>query len=102
MELRLAGQQVVEHRLARLAQVLGDSVQQLGMTDLVLDLGREGQLPAQRRRAHDPFALGQDAHELAVGVHLDEAQDARPVLVGHPVVRLDLATADDVGLEDGR
>ena len=32
-------------------------------------------------------------------MHLDEAQDRGPVLVGHPVGRLDLAAADDVRLE---
>ena len=99
VELRLAGEQVVEHRLARLAEVLGDAVEQLGVADLVLDLGRQGELPAERRRAHEPLALGQDAHQLAVGVHLDEAQDRGPVLVGHPVGRLDLAAAGDVRLE---
>ncbi len=69
------------------------------MADLVLDLGGQGELPAQGRGAHDPVALGEDAHQLAVGVHLDEAQDARPVLVGHPVAGLDLAPGDDVLLE---
>ena len=71
------------------------------MADLVLDLGRQGQLAPERRRAEDPLALRQDAHQLRVGVHLDEAQHAGPVLVGHPVVRLDLATVRDVRLEGG-
>ena len=101
MELRLAREQVVEHRLARLAEVLGDPVQQLGVPDLVLDLGRQGELAAQRRSAHQPLALGQDAHQLAVGVHLDEAQDRRPVLVGHPVGRLDLARPRPRGSRTG-
>ena len=69
------------------------------MADLVLDLRGERELPAQRRRPHDPLALGEDAHQLAVGVHLDEAQDLGPVLVGHPVGRLDLAAVRDVLLE---
>ena len=99
VELGLPGEQVVEHRLARLAEVLGDAVEQLGVPDLVLDLRGQGQLPAQGRRPHQPLALGQDAHQLAVGVHLDEAQDGRPVLVGHPVGRLDLAAGRDVRLE---
>ena len=99
VELRLAGEQVVEHRLARLAEVLGDSVQQLRVADLVLDLGGERELAAEGRRAHDPLALGEHAHELRVGVHLDEAQHGGPVLVRHPVVRLDLAARSDVRLE---
>ena len=61
------------------------------MADLVLDLAGQGQLPAQGRRAHDPVALGEHAHELRVGVHLDELEHRRAVLVGHPVVGLDLA-----------
>ena len=69
------------------------------MADLVLDLGRQGQLAAQRRRAEEPLALRQDAHQLRVGMHLDEAQDAGPVLVGHPVAGLDLAAGRDVRLE---
>ena len=69
------------------------------MADLVLDLARQGELSTQRRRPHDPVALGQDAHQLRVGVHLDELQDRGAVLVGHPVVRLDLAAGADVGEE---
>ena len=99
VELRLPGEQVLDHRLARLAEVLGDPVQELRVTDLVLDLGRQGELPAQRRRAQDPVALGEDAHQLGVGVHLDEPEHGAPVLVGHPVGRLDLAAGLDVGDE---
>jgi hypothetical protein len=69
------------------------------VADLVLDLGRQGELSTERRRPHEPLAFGQDAHQLAVGVHLDEAEDRFPVLVGHPVGRLDLAAADDVLFE---
>ena len=69
------------------------------MADLVLDLAREGELSAQRRRPHDPVALGQDAHQLRVRVHLDELQNRGPVFVGHPVVGLDLAAGADVGEE---
>ena len=77
VELRLAVEQVLVHLLARLAQVLRDAVEQLRVAALVLDLGGQRQLPLERRRAHDPLALGQHAHQLAVGVHLDEAQHAR-------------------------
>ena len=69
------------------------------MPDLVLDLARQGELSTQRRRAHDPVALGQHAHQLGVRVHLDELQDGGAVLVGHPVVRLDLSAGADVGVE---
>src|SRR5919204_274005 len=66
------------------------------MADLVLDLGRQCELPLERRRAQDPLALRQDSHQLGVPVHLDELDQLRPVVVRHPVVRLDLASALDV------
>ena len=69
------------------------------MADLVLDLAGQGELSLQGRRAQDPLALGQHAHQLGVGVHLDELEDGGPVFVGHPVVRLDLAAGADVGIE---
>ena len=74
---------------------LGDPVDQLAVADLVLDLGGQRALALQRRGAGDPLALGQRAHDLAVGVHLDELEVQPAVLVGHPVVRLDqLARVD--------
>jgi hypothetical protein len=96
VELGLARDEVVEALLAWLAQVLDDAVDQLCMANLVLDLGGEGELPLQGGRAQDPLALGEHAHELRVAVHLDELAQAGPVLVGHPVVGLDLAAALDV------
>ena len=99
MELRLASEQVIEHGLTRLAEVLGDAIQELRMPDFVLDLRREGELPAKRRRPHDPLALGEHAHQLRVGVHFDEPEHRGPVLVRHPVVGLDLAAGANVGLE---
>ena len=48
------------------------------MADLVLHLRGQRQLPLQRRRAQDPLALGQDAHQLRVGVHLDELDQLAP------------------------
>ena len=91
MELGLARDQVIEALLARLPEILDDAVDQLCVADLVLHLRRERELALQRRRAQDPFALGQHAHQLRVSVHLDELAQSGPVLVGHPVVGLDLA-----------
>ena len=96
MELRLAGDQVVETLLARLAEVLDDAVDQLRVADLVLHLRRQRELPLQRRRAQDPLALGEHAHQLRVAVHLDELDQLGPVVVGHPVGRLDLSAGLDV------
>ena len=66
------------------------------MPDLVLDLRGERELSLQRRRAEDPVALGKHPHELGVPVHLDELDELRAVLVGHPVAGLDLAARLDV------
>jgi ABC-type uncharacterized transport system YnjBCD ATPase subunit len=96
VELALAGGQVGEALLARLAEILDDAVDQLRVADLVLHLRRQRELPLQRRRAEDPLALGQDAHQLRVAVHLDELDQPRAVLVGHPVARLDLAAGLNV------
>ena len=71
------------------------------MPHLVLDLGGEGELPAQGGSAHEPLALRQDPHELAVRVHLDEAQDGRPVGVGHRIGGFHGAAPGDVRLEGG-
>ena len=59
------------------------------MADLVLDLRGQRELSLQRRRAQDPVALGEHAHQLRVRVHLDELRQPRAVLVRHPVARLD-------------
>ena len=79
------------HCCARLAQVLDHAVDQLRVADLVLHLRGQRELALERRRAEDPLALGQDAHQLRVPVHLDELDQLRAVLVRHPVVDLDLA-----------
>ena len=83
--------EVGEALRARLAEVLDDAVDQLRVADLVLHLRRQRELALQRRRAEDPLALGQHAHQLRVAVHLDELDELRAVLVRHPVAGLDLA-----------
>jgi hypothetical protein len=96
VELRPARDEVGEALRARLAEVLDDAVEELRVPRLVLHLRRQRELALEGRSAQDPLALGQDAHELRVGVHLDELDQARPVLVGHPVVGLDDASGVDV------
>ncbi len=91
MELRLAGDEIVETRAAGLPEVLDDAVDQLRVADLVLDLRRERELALQRGGAEDPVAFREHAHELRVAVHLDELDELRAVLLGHPVGRLHLA-----------
>ena len=96
VELRLAGDELGEALLARLAEILDDAIDQLGVADLVLHLRGQRQLALQRRRPQDPFALGEDAHQLRAAVHLDELDEPRSVLVRHPVAGLDLAAAVQV------
>ena len=66
------------------------------MARFVLHLGGERQLALQRRRAEDPLALGEHAHQLRVAVHLDELHEPSAVLVGHPVTGLDEPAGLDV------
>jgi hypothetical protein len=96
VELRLARDEVVEAGAPRLAEILDHAVDELCVPDLVLDLRGERELPLERGGPQDPVALGQDAHELRVAVHLDELDEARPVLVGHPVAHLHLPAGLDV------
>ena len=63
---------------------------------LVLHLRRQRELALERRGTEDPLALGQDAHELGVAVHLDELDQLPPVVIRHPVGRLDLPARLDV------
>jgi hypothetical protein len=91
VKLRLAGDQVVETPLARLTEVLDDAVDELRVPDLVLHLRGQGELSLQGRCAQDPLALGQHAHQLGVAVHLDELDELRAVVVGHPIAGFDLA-----------
>jgi hypothetical protein len=64
VELRAAGDEIVEARLPRLAEVFDDAVEELRMADLVLDLRGESQLALERGGAEDPVAFGEDAHQL--------------------------------------
>src|SRR6266542_6639987 len=99
VELGLAVEQVGEHGFARLAEVLGDPVEELRVADLVLDLGAQGELPLERGGAQDPFPLWTHANQLGVGVHLDEPADGPPVVVWLPRAHLDLAPGSDVAVE---
>src|SRR3954452_4046464 len=96
VELRLAREQVGEHLVPRLTEVLGDAVDQLRVADLVLHLRRQRQLSLQRRRLEDPLALREHAHQLRVRMHLDELDQLLPVLLRQPVRRLDLPAGLDV------
>jgi len=91
--------QVVDHRLARLAESLRGAVQKLAVADLVLHLGHERHLAAEAGSARDPRAFGERADDLGVRVLLDHADELAAVLGRHPIVRLDLLAAVDTRLE---
>ncbi len=97
--LGLAGDQVAQHLVARLAQILRYAIQHLAVADLILHLGDQGQLAPQARRPRDPFAFRQGADDLGVGVVLGHAQHADAVIVRHPVIRLDQTALVDTFLE---
>ena len=54
---------VLEALLPGLSEVRDDPVDQLRVAHLVLHLGGQGKLALEGRRAEDPLALGQHAHD---------------------------------------
>src|SRR5918995_6317141 len=72
------------------------------MSHLVLDLGRQGHLPLEGRRLWQALSFGERAHDLGVGVHLDELEHPHPVVVGHPGLGLDLSAVRYVRVEVGQ
>src|SRR6202034_3634664 len=77
------------------AERLGRAVQVHAVAGLVLDLGEEDRLAAERRGAGDPVALGLHADDLRVRVLRDLPDHVGPVLGRHPVARLDPSVAGD-------
>jgi hypothetical protein len=69
------------------------------MARLILHLGQQDRLALQRRRAGDPVALRQLAHDLGMGVLADLADQRLAVALGHPVLGLDLLARVDAVLE---
>ena len=94
-----AGVQQVEQLVAVGAERLGGAVEVEPVPGLVLHLGDEDALAAQRRRAGDPVALGLHADDLGVRVLGDLAHQRLAVALRHPVARLDPAVGVDPRLE---
>ena len=72
------------------------------MAALVLNLGQQGRLATQARRAGDPVAFRQHADDFRMGVLTDLAHQSPAVALGHIVVRLDLFLGIDTRLESGQ
>ena len=89
----------VEQLLPVDAEGLGGGVEVEPVPGLVLDLGDEDRLAAQRRGAGDPVALGLHADDLGVRVLGDLADQRLAVLVGHRVARFDALVGRDQGVE---
>src|SRR5580692_11500636 len=83
------------------AERLGRAVQVHAVAGLVLHLGQQDRLAAERGGAGDPVALGLHADDLRVRVLRDLPDHVRPVLGRHPVARLDPSVAGDGVLEVG-
>ena len=81
------------------AQCLGRAVEIQPVSGLVLDLGQQDRLALQRGGAGDPVAFGQLAHDLAVGVLPDLADQRLAIARGHPFLRFDLLVPVDAFLK---
>jgi hypothetical protein len=91
--------ELVEQLVPADAEGLGRAVQIQAVPRLVLDLGHEDGLAAQRGRARDPVGLRLHADDLGVGVLRYLADQRRAVGVGHPVARLDALVGGHGGVE---
>jgi hypothetical protein len=97
--LDLAGVEIRDQVVARHAQRLGRRVQVQTVAAFILDLRHQDRLALEGGSARDPVALGQHADDLGVRVLLDLPHQRAPVMLGHPVLRLDLDVGVDARLE---
>jgi hypothetical protein len=102
MEACAARDQFVDHFVPRSPQGLGHAVQEHPVAHFVLDLGGEGHLAGERWRPGNPFPLRQRAHDLGVGMHVDEAKRLEAVFLGHPLPGLDLVAGGNPLGEGGQ
>ena len=72
------------------AQCFSSAVKVKAVARLVLHLGQQDRLAFQGGRAGDPVALGQLADNLGMGVLADLADQCAAIVIGHPVLGLDL------------
>ena len=96
-----AGEQLLEHLLARDAECFRGAVQVHAVAAFILHLRDQHRLAAQRRGARDPVTLRQHADDFRVRVLRDLPDQSVPVGIGHPVLGLDLVVRIDARLETG-
>jgi hypothetical protein len=99
--LLLAVDELLGELLAVDAERLGRGVEVHAVPGLVLHLGQQDRLAAQRRRPQDPVALRLHPDDLGVRVLGDLADEGLPVGLGHPVPRLDPLVGLDRPVEAG-
>ncbi len=91
--------QRLDHLLSGGAERLRRAIEVETVPGLILDLGEQDYLAAQRRRARDPIALGQHADDLAMRVLRDLPRQRAAIGFGHPVLGLDELVRRDPRLE---
>src|SRR5919199_5114664 len=72
------------------------------MTHLVLDLGAQRHLSLEAGRGREALPFWDRPHDLGVRVHLYELENTRSIIVGHPVLGLDLVARLDASFEFGQ
>ncbi|CAM2148529.1 hypothetical protein PT2222_200004 [Paraburkholderia tropica] len=97
--LGLARVQGVDQLVARDAERFRRAIEIEAVARLVLHLGEQDRLALQTRRARNPVAFRQHAHDFRVRVLRDLAHQRLAVGIGHPVLRLDLAVGGHDGVE---
>jgi len=90
-ELPLAVGELVEHLIPTFdSEGLGGPVEELAVTELVLDLRRVRELALQTRGLPDERPFEVRPHDLGVRVELDHPGRGLAVLLGHVVFRAEL------------
>jgi len=83
------------------AQRFSGTVQIQTMPAFVLHLGNQNGFALQAWRPTDPIALGQHAHNFAVRVLANLANQSFAISVWHPIAGLHFAVGIDAGIELG-
>src|SRR5699024_9380591 len=70
-------------------QIFRYTEQELAMAHFILHLCHDAQFSFERRRFRCPFLLWKRSHNFAHAMHRNQFYECLPVIIGHPVIRLD-------------